>query len=210
MHSSRTQVYLCFDERMALHKPVPSSSIPYPDDETDVVTIHNHADNSTEVVENSSRIMRIHQRMLELEERLLQAVRVKQLWPRRRFVPLDPDPCTRANIELVHTPEHYENMLRTAFMSESQLRNLSVDDDLYYSKDTFLAASLAAGGVCTCVDAVLEASCTGVGPTRAIALVRPPGHHALKHQAMGESRSHCVEKQIHAFDVFANEYMPCT
>ena len=176
MNKHSTQLYLLFDERMTLHKPPESSKCDYPDEETDMIPF-----------ENSSRIVRLHDKLLELEHRLLDEnhVRVRQLWPRRRFVPLQPDPCDRATVELVHSPEHYDRIQNTALMSDEELGTLGVEDDLYFCRDTFLAASLACGGVVNCVDAVMDSYYNGVGPTRAIALVRPPGHHATRDEAMG-------------------------
>lgn len=99
-----------------------------------------------------------------------------------RFLHLTPSFCPRSTIQLAHSSRHYDNMLKTATMTNQQLNKLSEEDnDLYYCSETFLAASLAAGGVVNCVDAVVS----GTGPTRAIALVRPPGHHALHDKPMG-------------------------
>lgn len=58
---------------------------------------------------------------------------------------------------------------------------VQVDNDLYFSNDTYSASILAAGGVIACTNAVL-----GEGSVkRAIAVVRPPGHHCQCEKAMG-------------------------
>jgi histone deacetylase 6 len=68
-------------------------------------------------------------------------------------------------------------------LSQEELESKSkIDDDVYYCPDSFLAATLACGGVVTCVDSVLN---TITPTTRAIALVRPPGHHACQETSMG-------------------------
>jgi acetoin utilization deacetylase AcuC-like enzyme len=173
-----TQVYLLFDERMVLHKPLASAK----------KRRYGDADTDTIPVENSSRILRLHEKMMELERRLLEENRDSDKKQRRRFLPLEPRACDRATIQLVHSSKHYESMLMTSLLSDQQLREFTAagaNDDLYYCRDTFLAASLACGGVVTCVDAVMNAHSTGLGPTRAIALVRPPGHHATRDAAMG-------------------------
>ena len=104
----------------------------------------------------------------------------------RRFIPLHIAPASRDMICRVHTEEHYEFMKRTSTLCESALDKLSDDSqDLYFCKDTFGAALLAVGG---CVAAVDAATSPFRESRRAMALVRPPAHHATKDAAMGKSR----------------------
>jgi acetoin utilization deacetylase AcuC-like enzyme len=60
-------------------------------------------------------------------------------------------------------------------------RAVALDPDTFSSPSTYDAVTLAAGAAVTAVDHVLE---EGTG-ARACALVRPPGHHAERHKAMG-------------------------
>ena len=55
-----------------------------------------------------------------------------------------------------------------------------LDPDTYMSEGTYEAALHAAGALLTAVDA-----CIDEGTRRAFCLVRPPGHHAERAQAMG-------------------------
>ena len=104
----------------------------------------------------------------------------------RRFVPLGATPCPRSIIELAHSPEHYDRVFQTNEYTEAQLKSATDNDDIYYCRDTFDAATLACGGVVNCVDAVTETSYPHYGAiTRAFALVRPPGHHATHEAAQG-------------------------
>lgn len=105
----------------------------------------------------------------------------------RRFIPLDATPCARSIIELAHTREHYDNILQTSRYTDEQLKAATDDEDIFYCRDTFYAATLACGGVVNCVDAVTENPIlnNGASPTRAVALVRPPGHHATHDRAQG-------------------------
>jgi histone deacetylase 6 len=172
-------VYLVFDERMTLHKPLTSTK-----------ELSNDSENSIQVpFENSSRITSLYLRMMELEKRLMSQFDHRHLflnpYLNNRFILLQPEPCPRATIELVHSAQHYDRIRNTARLSDDELRALTVDHELYFCRDTFLAASLACGGVVQCVDAVMNTHDIGAGPTRAIALVRPPGHHATRDEAMG-------------------------
>jgi len=64
---------------------------------------------------------------------------------------------------------------------ETAGRATALDPDTFTSPETFDVACLAAGAVLTAVDHVLD----GAAGTRALALVRPPGHHAERNRAMG-------------------------
>jgi acetoin utilization deacetylase AcuC-like enzyme len=55
-----------------------------------------------------------------------------------------------------------------------------LDPDTFISTDSYRAAVMAAGGVLTAVETALDGAANNV-----FALVRPPGHHALRDRAMG-------------------------
>jgi acetoin utilization deacetylase AcuC-like enzyme len=66
-------------------------------------------------------------------------------------------------------------------LAETAGRAVALDPDTFTSPDTYDVARLAAGAAVSAVDHVLDG-----GPgTRAMALVRPPGHHAERDRAMG-------------------------
>jgi acetoin utilization deacetylase AcuC-like enzyme len=252
---AQAQIYLAYDERMALHRPMPQT----PQKELDCT------------VEIPDRILCIKQRLDQMEIKNHQQqqgtnntnTNMNSSAPRHRplFRHIGCRVATEREVALAHGKKFYRKLQS---MSErfngggysgggsgsapSQnnansnykpwLRQSQVDDDLYYCPDTFLAASLACGGLLNCVDVVLateaEPSSTlaeaeaeaepvkvqqepsallknmkisteqdGTGnsssstnsnsiPTRActtlnraIALVRPPGHHACQNHAMG-------------------------
>ena len=56
-----------------------------------------------------------------------------------------------------------------------------IDQDTFTSPDSDDIARLAAGAVLTGVDQVLD----GPSQSRALVMVRPPGHHAEADRAMG-------------------------
>ena len=78
-------------------------------------------------------------------------------------------------LALCHSQEYVAAVERTAARERTDF-----DPDTHASAETWGTARLAAGGVLTAVEAVLD------GETdNAFAIVRPPGHHALSGRAMG-------------------------
>ena len=187
------QLYLIFDERMALHAPPQTI-----DDPNDPHFVH----------ERPSRIYAVYSAIQRLERRLQQprtlektptpqgsikrttvkAMKVAkevEAAPEPRILHLECHPASRETICLVHSEKLYRNLQYTSSLSNRALRSYGADQDLYYSKDTFLAATLAAGGCVDCVNAVTNPKASS---RRALALVRPPGHHATYDRAMGTSK----------------------
>ena len=88
---------------------------------------------------------------------------------------LEPRVATEAELSRVHDGE-YVGLIR-----ETSGRATALDPDTFTSPDTYDVARLAAGAVLLGVDHVLD----GPPGSRALALVRPPGHHAERNRAMG-------------------------
>lgn len=88
---------------------------------------------------------------------------------------LEPRLATDDDLARVHTPEHIEGIVSL------RGRAAKIDEDTFTSPDSDDIARLAAGAVLTGVDAVMG----GAAPTRALVMVRPPGHHAEADRAMG-------------------------
>jgi acetoin utilization deacetylase AcuC-like enzyme len=85
-----------------------------------------------------------------------------------------PVAATREQIARVHTADHI------ARVEAVRGRTASLDPDTHVSPQSVEAAYLAAGATAGAVDAVLRGD-----DRHAFALVRPPGHHAESHVAMG-------------------------
>lgn len=70
-------------------------------------------------------------------------------------------------VTLLHPGEYYDKLRATSKLDESTLHQMTLatlnGEDVYYHSDTFLAATLACGGVVECVDAVLGGSGIGNG-----------------------------------------------
>ncbi len=104
---------------------------------------------------------------------VMQAVTMK--WQESGGVVLEPRAATDNDLARVHTREHI------ADIASRRGRASMLDEDTYTSPESDEVARLAAGAVLTAVDHVLD----GRPPSRALVMVRPPGHHAEAGRAMG-------------------------
>ena len=86
------------------------------------------------------------------------------------------EPCSASHQQLarVHAPEHLHRIAETAGVA------VALDADTYTSPDTYDIALLSAGASVIGVERVM-----GSPHTRALAMSRPPGHHAERNRAMG-------------------------
>lgn len=87
----------------------------------------------------------------------------------------DPRPASHEELARIHDDSYL------TFLRETAGRAVALDPDTFTSPDTYDVACLAAGAAVTAVDHVLD----GGAGTRALVLVRPPGHHAERNRAMG-------------------------
>src|SRR5688572_129032 len=88
---------------------------------------------------------------------------------------VEPRLATDEDLERVHTREHIDAIVST------RGKATMIDQDTFTSPDSDDIARLAAGAVLTGVDQVLD----GPPQSRALVMVRPPGHHAEADRAMG-------------------------
>jgi len=85
-----------------------------------------------------------------------------------------PREATHEQLARVHDAEYLRRIAETAGQA------LALDPDTYTSTDTFDVARLAAGAAVDAVERVMSGS-----HKTALAMVRPPGHHAERSRAMG-------------------------
>src|SRR5262245_19404152 len=95
-------------------------------------------------------------------------------WRERGVEVVAPPEVTHEQLARVHD-EAYLARIRDAAG-----RAVAFDPDTYTSPETFDVARLAAGAAVDAVERVM-----GGPDTSAVALVRPPGHHAERNRAMG-------------------------
>jgi acetoin utilization deacetylase AcuC-like enzyme len=92
-----------------------------------------------------------------------------------RLAPISTVPVAADRLERCHTPPYIEQVRSIANRGGGHL-----DADTYVRQASFDAALMAAGGLVEATRAVLDGEVDN-----AFALVRPPGHHALRNRGMG-------------------------
>jgi acetoin utilization deacetylase AcuC-like enzyme len=93
----------------------------------------------------------------------------------QRLVTLEPELATLEQLELVHTPAYIRKIIRTA---ERDFTNLAPDTPV--GAQSYVSAWLAVGGCIRALQVLLSGRCDAC-----VAMVRPPGHHALPDRAGG-------------------------
>jgi len=91
------------------------------------------------------------------------------------LLPVNPEPATLEQLELVHTPAYIQKVLKTADHGFTSLA-----PDTPASAGTYMSAWLAVGGCLKGLESLVSGACDAC-----FALVRPPGHHALHDRAGG-------------------------
>jgi acetoin utilization deacetylase AcuC-like enzyme len=98
---------------------------------------------------------------------------VAERWAERGVAIASPRAATRDELVRVHTEAHVDAMAATAG------RAVMLDPDTFTSPDSYDVALLAAGAAIQAADQAIDHR------EPALALVRPPGHHAERDRAMG-------------------------
>jgi acetoin utilization deacetylase AcuC-like enzyme len=111
----------------------------------------------------------------ERPERLRVLLDLAETLDPARFQLLPPRAALRSEITLCHDPEYVHLVESTASLSQYAL-----DGDTITSPESFAVASLATGGFLRLLDSVAAGE-----SANGFAIVRPPGHHALRNRAMG-------------------------
>ncbi len=111
----------------------------------------------------------------ERPERVAAMIEMAESLRRPNLQILAPRPATVKEIELCHGTDYIASIKRSASGAR-----FDFDPDTHSCPETYATALLAAGGVLTAAEAVLDGEADN-----AFAIVRPPGHHARPSRAMG-------------------------
>jgi histone deacetylase 6 len=160
----------CYDDRMKLHANADfSGNDAHPEDPRRIESIMNTFKDAGLVYSGSG-------------EDLADILRVS---PTRFMYRVSARVATKAEICTVHTAAHYDWVEDTAHRTSAELRQMTKEYDmgrksLYVSHLTHYAALISAGGAIeTCKNIVAGNIKNG------IAVIRPPGHHAERDEALG-------------------------
>ncbi|SCU88577.1 LADA_0E10968g1_1 [Lachancea dasiensis] len=155
---------LCYDVRMRYHAKIFTSYFEYIDPHP----------------EDPRRIYRIYKILAEnglINDPTLSGVDEIGDW----MLKIPVREATDLEILEVHTKEHLEFLSRTPQMTRDQLlKETEKGDSVYFNNDSLLSARLSCGGAIEACKAVVEGRVKN-----ALAVVRPPGHHAEPELAGG-------------------------
>lgn len=155
---------LCYDARMRFHTEVnpPRQAIDYhPEDPRRILWIYRHLCEAGLVKDDKMSVEPLVSQPL---------VRIRAR------------PATWEELVTVHSVDHLRFLKDTATQSETELTRLEkMYDSVYFNDSTYSCALLSAGGAIETCMAVAR----GDTVKNAIAVIRPPGHHAESCRPMG-------------------------
>ena len=113
---------------------------------------------------------------VENSRRLVEAISyLKETGLKEKLTCLLPRPASLEELEMVHAPEYISYV-----KSKAEKGGGWLDPDTVMSPKSYEAALYAAGGLLVAVEGVMKGEVDN-----SFALVRPPGHHAIRDRAMG-------------------------
>ncbi len=97
------------------------------------------------------------------------------LWEDHRITKLQPKLMNEEILNLAHTKYYIDTVVRLSDFGSGIL-----DEEVFITKDTFSLAKKAVGGTIQALEKVINKEVS-----QSLALVRPPGHHALREKGSG-------------------------
>ncbi|KAL1959893.1 hypothetical protein VTO42DRAFT_561 [Malbranchea cinnamomea] len=150
---------LCYDIRMRYHCEVRPTADVHPEDPRRIYYIYKELCKAGLVDDKMSSRPLVDQPLLRIPAR----------------------DATEEEISLVHDEAHYAFVKSTQYMDDEALIALEATrDSIYFNKLTFVSSILSCGGAIETCKAVASGKVKN-----AIAVIRPPGHHAEHDKTMG-------------------------
>jgi acetoin utilization deacetylase AcuC-like enzyme len=97
------------------------------------------------------------------------------IWDDNRIIKLEPKLIKEELLNLAHTKYYIDTVKRLSTFGSGIL-----DEEVFITRDTFPLAKKAVGGTIEAIEKVLKKDVS-----QSIALIRPPGHHALREKGSG-------------------------
>ena len=123
------------------------------------------------------------------EEHIEGPERSKRTWNRckdmglvERCKRIEARKAKKQELRLVHTEKHLQTLEEVVEMGEKEIERLCLEKyhSVYLNKDSMEAAMLAAGSAVELCEAVVKGEIQN-----GLAIIRPPGHHAMKEEMCG-------------------------
>ncbi|MHA1912969.1 MAG: histone deacetylase family protein [Promethearchaeota archaeon] len=106
---------------------------------------------------------------------ILNYLEIKDVFENERVFKIGVNPVEESTLNLAHTKYHIDSIKNISSRGYGLL-----GDEVFVTEDTFELAKKAVGGTIVAVENVLNQQVD-----QSIALIRPPGHHALREKASG-------------------------
>ncbi|CZR53652.1 related to histone deacetylase A [Phialocephala subalpina] len=160
----------CYDVRMKLHANADFSASPHhPEDPRRIESIMKEFRDAGLIYNGSKAAL----------------LEILKDCPQKFMYRIDARKATESEICTVHTAEHFDWVHSLSNMSSAELRDLTNEFDmgrksLYVGNLTYEAALISAGGAIETCKAVVTGNVKN-----AVAVIRPPGHHAEHNESLG-------------------------
>ncbi|KAF8861541.1 histone deacetylase A-like protein [Acephala macrosclerotiorum] len=160
----------CYDVRMKLHANADFSASPHhPEDPRRIESIMKEFRDAGLIYNGTN----------------LDLLEILKTSPQQSMYRIDARKATESEICTVHTAKHFDWVHSLSQMSSAELRDLTSEFDmgrksLYVGNLTYEAALISAGGAIETCKAVVTGTVKN-----AVAVIRPPGHHAEHDESLG-------------------------
>ncbi|MHA1822856.1 MAG: histone deacetylase family protein [Promethearchaeota archaeon] len=117
----------------------------------------------------------------------------QKIFENEQVVRLEPLDINESALYLAHSRYHVDSIKRISSLGGGLL-----EDEVFITEDTFTIAKMAVGGAIQSISSIIKGEVN-----QSFALIRPPGHHALRENASGL----CIFNNIANAIYYVREYM---